>query len=502
MHPTLRWLVRRSELRLRPLVEVDFDNAIRWVHVSELADPTPFLAGGELLLTTGKGAAQHWDAYVRRLVDRGVAGLGFGIGIAHDTVPAGLVEAAAARGLPLLEVPEPTPFIAISEAVAAEHARVQERTLNSALEAHGALIKAALSAGGPQAALTELAKALDAWALLLDAEAAVRHGAPDHARRHAAGLRMDLDSLGLDTPLQAASLSVAGDQVAVLPISVHGRVGGYLGVGRSTALSPVERSVVIGAVGLLSLDMAGELALNEADRRDRRAVVQLITTGHPELAGTTAETLQVAIPPAPLRVAMIGGSRESITGLMRAAEQERSLQHAGALVAQHDKRSAVVLLPVAEGDLQALEEVLHRVPHTRCVVSEGVGLNDVPDAFRRVRSVYFGTARDTERLVLAKDVATAGLLAQLDTPGAHGWAAALLEPLDRHANRSQLDLISTLRVFLANNGQIDTSAKALGIHRHTMRYRLGRVAELLDRSLENPTTRAELWLALRLRELR
>ena len=29
------------------------DRPLSWVHVSELADPTPFLEGGELLLTTG-----------------------------------------------------------------------------------------------------------------------------------------------------------------------------------------------------------------------------------------------------------------------------------------------------------------------------------------------------------------------------------------------------------------------------------------------------------------
>src|SRR3712207_8130033 len=28
---------------------------IRWAHVSELGDPTPFLRGGEVLLTTGLG---------------------------------------------------------------------------------------------------------------------------------------------------------------------------------------------------------------------------------------------------------------------------------------------------------------------------------------------------------------------------------------------------------------------------------------------------------------
>ncbi|MGI8312626.1 helix-turn-helix domain-containing protein [Saccharopolyspora hattusasensis] len=62
-------------------------------------------------------------------------------------------------------------------------------------------------------------------------------------------------------------------------------------------------------------------------------------------------------------------------------------------------------------------------------------------------------------------------------------------------------MISTLRVFLANNGLVDVSATELGIHRHTLRYRLRRITELLDCSLDDPTARAELWLALRMREL-
>ena len=31
------------------------DNSIGWVHVSELPDPTQWLEGGELLITTGLG---------------------------------------------------------------------------------------------------------------------------------------------------------------------------------------------------------------------------------------------------------------------------------------------------------------------------------------------------------------------------------------------------------------------------------------------------------------
>ena len=51
---TLRDLVSTPELGLRLLAEgPDVDRPVTWVHVSELRDPTPFLSGGELLLTTG-----------------------------------------------------------------------------------------------------------------------------------------------------------------------------------------------------------------------------------------------------------------------------------------------------------------------------------------------------------------------------------------------------------------------------------------------------------------
>ncbi|RBM11631.1 hypothetical protein DI005_33920 [Prauserella sp. PE36] len=375
-----------------------------------------------------------------------------------------------------------------------------ENALSGALEAQRSLIGAALSSGGPRAVVTELASALECWVLLLDETGTALHSAPSQARRHAASLRLDIDRLAGGSPLHAASLAFGTDQVAVLPIGTDGDVAGYLAAGRRAPLSPADHSVLASAVGLLALDMARQLQAVERQRAANLAVLRLATAGYPELTESAADILGVPLPGAPLRVAWLSCAAGELPGLLRAAERHQGLGQTGALVARYDRHSVVVLLPVAEGDLQALEEVLHRVPHSRGVVSEGGTLAEVPDAFRRTRSVFFGTTRGTDRLVLAKDVATAGLLAQLDHPGAQGWAAALLDPLDQHANRSKLDLISTLRVFLGNNGLVDASATALGIHRHTLRYRLRRITELLDADLDDPTVRAELWLALRLRE--
>ncbi|HCA88116.1 MAG TPA: hypothetical protein DEQ61_23215 [Streptomyces sp.] len=69
-------------------------NPVRWVHVCELPDPTPFLMGGETLLSTGMrlpGRGRLLRTYVDRPADASGAGLGFGVGFSHEAVPEGLV---------------------------------------------------------------------------------------------------------------------------------------------------------------------------------------------------------------------------------------------------------------------------------------------------------------------------------------------------------------------------------------------------------------------------
>jgi PucR family transcriptional regulator, purine catabolism regulatory protein len=90
---------------------------VRWVHSTELPDPTPWLKGGELLLTTGiqLTGPKVQRELIARLADYEIAALGFGTGFAHKRLPAALVTAAQKRGFPVFEVPYELPFIAITE---------------------------------------------------------------------------------------------------------------------------------------------------------------------------------------------------------------------------------------------------------------------------------------------------------------------------------------------------------------------------------------------------
>src|SRR3954465_7486833 len=199
MPPTLASLVHHSALKLTVRAGEDrLDVPVRWAHVSELADPVPYMEGGELLLITALQLdAEDPEAmrrYVKRLAGAGVVGLGFAVGVNYDDIPGALVEAARDEGLPLLEVPRRTPFLAISKAVSAAIAADQYRSVTAGFAAQRELTKQALT-GGPEGLLAALASQVDGWAALYDASGAVVATAPEWAGRRAARLTADVERL-------------------------------------------------------------------------------------------------------------------------------------------------------------------------------------------------------------------------------------------------------------------------------------------------------------------
>ncbi|MBV9231170.1 MAG: helix-turn-helix domain-containing protein, partial [Chloroflexi bacterium] len=62
-------------------------------------------------------------------------------------------------------------------------------------------------------------------------------------------------------------------------------------------------------------------------------------------------------------------------------------------------------------------------------------------------------------------------------------------------------LIETLEGFFQYNGNLSETARAMHLHRNSLLYRLGRIEELLGRSLEDPELRLSLQIALKIRHL-
>jgi PucR family transcriptional regulator, purine catabolism regulatory protein len=501
-------LLGQRALGLTALTDADPGREISWVHASELADPTPYLDGGELLLSVGMwlepaAAPQQASAYVRRLVEAGVVGLGFGVGVQHAEVPTALVAAAAAAGLPLLQVPEQTAFVAVGrsvwEALAAEQYAEVTRTSSAQQE----LTRAAV-ASGTAGLLRRLAERLDGWALLLDAGGAVSQAAPAGAGRRGAWLATELERFrDLSTPV-SATLSVEDDQIAVQSLRLGRHTRGFLAVGSPQRLNREQRTVVNTAASLLTLMLAQTTALRVAESQLRTAVVELLVDGEPARASKLAAGLWGGLPADPVRLLLAIGTSDSrddlaelldrstgIRGRTRTAPADRVLH------AELADRLAVVY--PAAGRLRG--RVLAAATGTAGVVageSTEAGSAELGRALREAEQALAAGIRSGARLTCFADIGASGLLSLLSGPSAGAFAESLLRPLIEHDRSGRGDLVRSLATWLEHNGEWDAAATALGVHRHTLRHRIRRTAELLGRDLDAAAVRAELWIALRL----
>ncbi|MEA2373607.1 MAG: hypothetical protein QOD53_70, partial [Thermoleophilaceae bacterium] len=171
---TVNSLVSEMDLELLAGGE-SADAPVRWVHSTELVDPTPWLSGGELILTTGiqltTPAKQR--EFVRRLSEHHLAGLGFGIGFDHQHVPKALLTEAGKLGLPLFEVPYELPFIAITEKAFGQLVHRQYEVLQRVSATHRRLERLLLEERGLDELATAIATTIGGAAAVLDAGGAV-----------------------------------------------------------------------------------------------------------------------------------------------------------------------------------------------------------------------------------------------------------------------------------------------------------------------------------------
>lgn len=492
MPVTLRDLVDDRTLGLTVTAgEHALVRAVAWVHVSELPDPTPFLEGGELLLTTGLGlgAETDFDAFVRRLAGSGVSGLGFGTGLSHDRVPAGLVRAARHAGLPLVEVPRRTPFIAISKAVSAALAADAYAEVTTTHAAQQALTKAALSRSGQAALVRKLAQLLEAWVLLVDGSGHPVQATPGSAVRRLGTVSAEVDRLRTRSGPASVAFSDDGDQISVQ--ALRSRPAAFLAVGRPSALTRIDHHVLNSAVSLLTLALTRSQSLAAAQRRLRTGLMRLLLAGETDAAAESMADLWGPLPSPPVCVLAISGPRTARDRLADLLDAEPAQV---AFFAELDDH--VLALAGAEGDgVERLAGRVRQLTGLRAGVSDPVDYRAVVEGYRQAIQAVDTAQRIGAAAVRFAELGGRGLLSLVRSEDARAFAESLLSPLMRHDAAGRGDLVRSLREWLGQHGQWDPAATRLGVHRHTLRHRIAKVAELLGVNLDSPGVRAELWLA-------
>jgi purine catabolism regulator len=498
--PTLRALLARRDLHLR-LDDVEgldagaLDRPVRWVHSSDLADPTPFLSEGLVLLTTGTqfedagDSPDAYGAYVRRLGARGVVGLGFGTEVVRDGIPPALVDACRDERMPLFEVPYRTPFIAVARANAEAIAAQAYARRSWALAAQRAIALAALRPDGLGATLAELARQLDTWVGMFDAagELVREHPVGGLASETAAGLRAEVNAV-LRRGARAGSALRLGDTPFTL--QTLGRGGHLRGVVAMAAgdLDQEGRGVVTAVIAMAGLALEQHQGLSRARGALRAGLVQSLLTGDPSLARRIVRDLWGPLPPAPVVIAVTDAAASRAEGISELLEL-RVDERRGSLFFGRGDDGLVIVVPA--GDRGAIDEVAERFD-VRIGVSDPATYDDFATALDQAR-----VARDRghDPVTDFAAVAKSGVLSALSGE-ARALAAAELAPLTSHDASHGTQLVATVRAWLDNDCSHEATARALGVHRHTVRTRLALVERELGSDLSSFATRAELWAAL------
>jgi PucR family transcriptional regulator, purine catabolism regulatory protein len=462
---------------------------IRWLTFTEEPDPTPWLRGGELLITTG--LALKDDETCRRFVGLVHAvpcpGLGFGLGLGHDVVPAALRELADELGFPVFTIPYELPFVAVTEVAMTRLVNEQAHAMRRALDVHDRLTALVLEERGLDALVQETARLTGFAVRLRDerGEHLAASGWPDEPAPERPVCVLEIRSPdGLEATLEAA---VPGRALSEADEVLLGHARTVL------AVELLKRRAVRETERRLAGDLLDELldgALPERELARRTALHGLsdeapLTFALVRLAGAAARADRVAVDTlAALGVRAVAAPRDgALCVLYEAPTAELAEEHAAALM---EAMRTELGEPAAAGvgaPRGRRSELRQSHDEARYALEASAALG----------GARVGTPADLGSLRL--------ILSLQESRGLELFCDAVLGPLELHDRRSNAHLCESLEAYIEANGRWADAAARLDVHRHTLRYRIQRIQELSGRDLQDARDRLELWLALKAREI-
>ncbi len=327
-------------------------------------------------------------------------------------------------------------------------------------------------------------------------------------------------TLGADPPVHEFTLGRSGLAALVSPVPMRVGIGGFVSViGDDQRLDQIARLAVARAASACAIEFDRERAVTETrDRLEGEFIASLLTGSYSSerVAQERARRLGADLS-RQVAVIVLRGSNVSSweTQALRAAQNAVARREVRALVAAHDGAICVVVMPEAEVGADALYR-LAEVVRDECAgatadASTSLGLGRTHDNAAGVRQSY----REAEHaLEMGRRLLGSGRQASFADLGLHRLLFAMAQhpelsdyyrgtvgDLVAYDERSSAELMTTLDAFFAANGSPTETAQRLRLHRNTVLYRLRRIEEVGHLRLDDPATRLNLHLCLRIRDV-
>lgn len=487
---TVAELLDVPNLKLELLAgEEGLGRPLAWAHVCEMPDPTGWLNGGELVLSTGMALSRQPTEqcdYLRRLhaVDAGAVLFGdtpWAKELSHQAR-----EVADSLPFPVLWAPHEVPYISVVRAVVERSEKQAYSRMQKLQSAYELVRDAAYRGSSPHALLDQLARLTQCDLSVLE----LPHGNTLFGRRSPeAALRDALVLEGLRLPRLPAVVRLPVETGVALALPINGTRPAVL-LAHAKRHKP-DTALLQHVATMFASEL--EKLYGERERQRRLGAELLGKLLDQTIDGAAADQL--------LASHDLGGEPR-VVAVWRApslADQDGALHHRLAargiahLLVRRDLQYALVSDDAAT--LAAMADEL--VAAGALGVSWPLGrATRVPDAAREAR-IALKTA-NLERRPIARY--GEGPQASPFVPRSVSEAAALVDSvlgsLRRYDAENNTELLPSLRCFLRNNRKWQKAAADLHVHKQTVHYRMRRVEELTGRRLDSVGDIAALWYAV------
>ena len=392
--------------------------------------------------------------------------------------------------MPLLTVPDPVPFIAVTKAVFAHRARAERRQLEWALRTQRALTAAAVAPGGLLGILAAHRAATGRAGVVIDLLGRVlAESDPGGERLVAAAGRAARLGARAGPGRGGAWTSPAGAAASCTRSGAR-RLRAWLLID-GPAEPPAAHQLSGDLVSLLSLELERRHGLDAAQRRGRAQVLDRLARA--AVDDVVAARWLAAVGPARRRPA---GGRGGGAGRRRRTWPPTCVDHAAGRAGPGGRRR---WSSWPRRWASTCPGCWPRWPPTgRPGSASGCGRGRWPcrcgRPARRCRPAGCRVGTCTPARSPAAGCCSARSARRPCGPTPTRCSARWTRPT------GPTELVRALAAFLEHNGHWGAAADALRVHRHTMRNRIDAVERLTGRRLESAQDRHELWLALRARE--
>jgi purine catabolism regulator len=553
--PTVRDAMRSVLANAKLVAGADgLDHPVEWVRLMETPEVLP--RAGDLMFTSGFPIKDDMAAQIRlvgRIADSGGAGLVVRPLPYLRKLPPEMLSEADRLSVPLFTIAADVQFIDLMAPLLERIINAEHWRLKRSLEIHKRFTELVLDGKGVTEICRTLADLLESSVVIEDAsfhllahagssadphrkETILRQGTPQRVLFDPQIQRMLREVEANRAPVKVPPFPHVGmsRERLIAPILAAGQVLGYISVldhpphNEELAFMAIEQAALV-----LALAVAKERELSELEGRVRGEFLEDLLHGtYGDDSAAQRRARHLGYPLQGSHIVMLVDI-DDFRGFNRARQiSEDAIQalkrdflrrvtgvvrtsYARALV-QGRSDQVVSLLPLGTevGDHQHRVHALgvqiqQAIAEWKPGFTVSVGFSGPAEApggvagsLREVTSVMESLARFKRwsQVVAVPELGLTGLLAAVTDERLVDYSRRHLGPLIKHDTTRKGNLVATLRAYL-ETGEQQQAAQRLRVHPNTLRYRLDRIREISGVDLEDPETRLNLAVALRVQAL-